>query len=143
MITDEVKIKITAGTGGNGVVGFDKDKMALGPTGGKGGYGGNVYFEGISNLTALNRFRHHKVFFADNGENGKMDNSSGHNGEDLILLLPIGSFVKNVQTGEEQEVIEVGKKILIAKGGIGGRGNFYFRSPVNTSPMESEDGISN
>jgi len=140
MITDEVKIKIAAGNGGNGVVGFDKSMMALGPTGGKGGCGGSVYFEGVSNLMALNRFRHQKNFLAERGKDGMNDKSTGRDGEDLTLLLPIGSLFKNEETGEEQEIVEVGKKILVAKGGIGGRGNFYFRSPVNTSPREAEDG---
>jgi len=140
MITDEIKIKVEAGKGGNGVVAFDKNKMAIGPTGGKGGNGGDVYFQGVSNLTALNKFRHQKEYFAENGQNGKNDKSTGKNGADLVLNIPIGSVVKNLANNQEFEITEVDQKILAAKGGLGGRGNFYFRSPVNTSPEEKEDG---
>ena len=140
MITDEIEIKVEAGRGGNGVVGFDKDKMAIGPTGGKGGNGGNVYFQGISNLTALNKFKHKKEFKAQNGFDGRKDKSTGHDGADIILLVPVGCVIKNLRTQEEFEIVDVDKKVLAAKGGMGGRGNFYFRSPINTSPMESEDG---
>jgi len=140
MITDEIKIKVEAGKGGNGVVGFDKNKMAIGPTGGKGGIGGNVYFQGVSNLTALNKFKHQKEYFAENGKDGKNDKSTGRDGVDLFLNIPVGSVVKNLQTNQEFEITDVNQKVLAAKGGIGGRGNFYFRSPVNTSPEESEEG---
>jgi len=140
MITDEIKIKVEAGRGGNGVVGFDKDKMAIGPTGGRGGNGGSVYFQGVSNLTALNKFRHKKDYFAENGKDGEKDKSTGKDGSDLFLLIPVGSVIKNLETGKELEITEVDQKILAARGGLGGRGNFYFRSPSNTSPHEYEEG---
>ncbi len=140
MITDEIKIKVDAGKGGNGVVGFDKNKMAIGPTGGKGGNGGSVYFVGVSNLTALNKFKHQKEYFAENGKDGKNDKSTGRDGVDLFLNIPVGSVVKNLKNNQEFEITQVDQKVLAAKGGLGGRGNFYFRSPVNTSPMEAEEG---
>ncbi|HAI74551.1 MAG TPA: GTPase ObgE [Candidatus Moranbacteria bacterium] len=140
MLTDEVKIKVIAGRGGDGVVAFNKVKMSLGPTGGKGGNGGNIYFEGVSNLSALNKYKHKKEYYAENGQNGKGDNSEGHSGKDLTLTVPIGSVLRDLKTKEEIDIIEVGQKVLIAKGGWGGRGNFFFRGPTNTSPKEKELG---
>lgn len=140
MLTDEVKIKVFAGRGGNGVVSFNKTKMSLGPTGGTGGKGGNVYFQGVSNLSALNKYKNKLKHYAGNGKDGKSDNSDGRTGEDIILTVPIGSVLHNLNTGDDIDVTEIGKLILVAQGGIGGRGNFCFRSPVNTSPEEHEDG---
>lgn len=140
MITDEVKIIVHAGKGGDGVVAFNKIKMSLGPTGGRGGKGGDVFFEAVSDLTALNRYKQKKDYYATDGKNGKGDNSTGHDGKDLILRIPIGSVIKNTKTNQEIEVISSGQKILVASGGMGGRGNFSFRSPSNTSPQEFETG---
>lgn len=140
MLTDEVKIKISAGCGGDGVVAFDKVKMSLGPTGGRGGNGGNVYFEGVSNLSALNKYRHKREFWAQDGQNGKGDRSDGAAGKDLVLGVPVGTVLHNLDSGKDEEIIQVGQKILAAKGGIGGRGNFYFRSSTNTTPEEKELG---
>ena len=140
MLTDEVKIKVFAGRGGDGVVAFNKTKMSLGPTGGTGGKGGNVYFQGVSNLSALNKYKNKPNHYAENGKNGKSDNSDGHTGEDIILTVPIGSVLHNLTTGKDIDVTEVGQPILVAEGGFGGRGNFCFRSPINTSPEECEQG---
>lgn len=140
MITDEVKIKIQAGKGGDGVVAFDKAKMSLGPTGGRGGNGGNVYFKGVSDLTALNKYRSKKEYYADDGKRGKADRSSGSVGKDMVLTVPIGSVLREINSGKEFEITKLEEKILAARGGLGGRGNFYFRSPKNTSPEEFEVG---
>ncbi|MCX6761869.1 MAG: Obg family GTPase CgtA [Candidatus Moranbacteria bacterium] len=140
MFTDEVKIKVFAGRGGDGVVAFNKIKMSLGPTGGKGGNGGSVYFEGVSNLSALNKYKHKKEYYAENGQNGKKDNSEGHRGKDLVLTVPIGSVLYDLQNKKELEIINVGQRVMVASGGIGGRGNFCFRGPENTSPKERELG---
>ncbi|MFA4817439.1 MAG: Obg family GTPase CgtA [Parcubacteria group bacterium] len=139
-LTDEVKIKIFAGKGGDGVVAFDKIMMSLGPTGGRGGNGGNVYFEGVSDLTALNKYKHKNDYYADDGKRGKTDRSSGHTGGDLMLTIPIGSVLHNLDTGKDIDITKVGQRVLVGKGGIGGRGNFYFRSAKNTSPQEFEKG---
>ncbi len=90
MITDEVKIQIQAGKGGDGSVAFEKTKMSLGPTGGRGGDGGNVYFEGVSDITALNKYKSKREYWADDGKRGKADKSTGHGGKDLVLTIPIG-----------------------------------------------------
>ncbi|MFA6383077.1 MAG: GTPase ObgE [Parcubacteria group bacterium] len=140
MLTDEVKIKIYAGRGGNGSVAFSKTKMTLGPTGGSGGNGGNIFFEGVSDLTALNKYKHKKDYYAEDGNRGKNDKSTGHAGRDLILTVPIGSVLHNLETREDIDIVQTGQKVLVARGGIGGRGNFCFRSPINTSPEEAEEG---
>lgn len=140
MLTDEVKIKIHAGKGGDGVVAFDKIMMSLGPTGGRGGNGGNIYFEGVSDLTALNKYKHKNDYYAGDGKNGRSDKSSGHTGADLLLTVPIGSVLHNLDTGKDIDIIKVGQRVLAGQGGIGGRGNFYFRSAKNTSPEEYEEG---
>lgn len=140
MLTDEVSISVTAGKGGDGVVAFDKIKMSLGPTGGDGGKGGDIYLEGVSNLSALNKYRHKREHFAENGQNGKGDKSTGAGGKDLVLTVPIGSFVTVSGSGRSIDIRTPGEKVLIAKGGKGGRGNFCFRSPSNTTPKEREEG---
>lgn len=140
MLTDEVKIKISAGKGGDGIVAFDKIKMSLGPTGGRGGNGGNVYFEGISNLSALNKYKHKREYWAKKGQDGKSNRGDGLDGKDMILTVPIGTVAHNLDTNEDLEITEVGQRILAAKGGIGGRGNYFFRSSTNTSPQEKELG---
>ncbi len=140
MLIDEAKIKITAGRGGNGIVAFDKIKMSLGPTGGRGGNGGSVIFVGVEDVFALNKFRHKKIYLAPNGQDGRNNRSDGPAGKDLILSVPIGTVIHDLITQKDQEITEIGQEILIAKGGIGGRGNFYFRSANNTSPKKYEEG---
>lgn len=140
MLVDEAKIKVTAGKGGDGMVAFDKVKMSLGPTGGRGGNGGNVIFSGVSDIFALRKYRNKKEYWAQDGKAGRGNRSDGPNGEDLILEVPVGTVIHNLDAKRDIEIVEVGQKVLAAKGGIGGRGNFSFRSPSNTSPKEAEEG---
>jgi GTP-binding protein len=140
MLTDEVKIKVHAGKGGDGVVAFNKIKMNLGPTGGRGGNGGNVYFKGVSDLTALNKYKQKNDYYAENGKNGQSDKSSGHTGTDLFLTVPVGSLIHDRTMNRDYDITKEGQTVMIARGGIGGRGNFFFRSPINTSPKEFEVG---
>jgi len=141
MLIDEVAIKIKAGDGGRGAVAFDKNKLALGPAGGSGGSGGSVYFEGVSDLSALLQFKHKKELAAQNGGNGKPQFNDGKNGENLVLKVPIGMVIYNLDTGANQEITKTGEQILAAKGGNGGKGNFLFRSPKNTSPRRFQEGL--
>ena len=140
MLIDEVKIKIAGGKGGDGYVAFSKIKFEKGPTGGDGGDGGNVYLEGTSNLTALNKFRFKKEFSAEDGVDGKNKLLHGRKGKDLILKVPTGTIAHNLINGKDLEVMKVNEKVLLAKGGKGGRGNYFFRSPTNTTPKEYEEG---
>ena len=96
MLIDDIKIKVKAGDGGRGAVTFSKVKMVLGPTGGDGGLGGNVYFEGVSDLSALNQFRYKKELSAENGENGKGRFSDGTDGKDLLLKVTVGTVIHNL-----------------------------------------------
>ncbi|MEX2436767.1 MAG: Obg family GTPase CgtA [Candidatus Paceibacterota bacterium] len=140
MIVDDVKIKVTAGKGGDGAVAFNKTKMSLGPTGTYGGRGGSIYMEGVSDISVLNKFRFKKDIKADNGKNSRGQFRDGEDGKDIILQVPVGTVISNISNDEETEILEVGQKILVAKGGRGGRGNYHFRSSKNTSPKEFEEG---
>lgn len=140
MLIDDVTIKVRAGNGGRGAVAFNSVKMNLGPTGADGGNGGDIYFEGVSDLGALSQFRYKKKLAAENGENGKKQFNDGTNGKDLILRVPIGTVVHNLSSGKDLEIVEIGQQLLIAKGGRGGKGNFKFRSSTNTSPTEFQEG---
>ncbi len=142
MLIDEVNITIKGGDGGNGIVHFYADAFRPkgGPDGGRGGSGGSVYFEGVSDISKLNQFRHSKVYSAENGENGGRNNRTGKNGEDLIIPVPVGT-VANYDNGTSIEITDVGQKVLMAKGGNGGKGNFMFKSATNQTPQERELGF--
>ena len=141
MLIDNVTIKVTAGKGGDGKAAFNKIKMALGPTGGSGGKGGDIYLEAVADLGALRRFRVKKSFKAENGLNGRDSFRDGHDGKDLVLLVPRGTIARNLGTDEQIELTTVGERVLAAHGGKGGKGNFHFRSPTNTSPKEFQRGL--
>ncbi len=141
MLVDDVTIRIKAGNGGNGAVAFQKAKLAIGPTGASGGAGGNVYAIGVTNLNALQRFRFKKDLEAQNGENGRGQFRDGHTGKDIVLEFPLGTVIHNLTNGSEQTITKIGERVLLAKGGRGGKGNFHFRAPWNTSPKESEPGM--
>ncbi len=140
MILDDVKITVTGGKGGNGMVRFNKTKLSLGPTGANGGKGGDVFMQGVSNLGALRQFRFKKDFTAQKGEDGKIKLNDGSGGDDITLMIPVGTIIHNLTTGQNIEMLKIGQTELVAKGGRGGRGNFLFRSSTNTTPMQSEKG---
>lgn len=140
MLIDDITIKVSAGRGGTGCVAFNKNLMSLGPAGGSGGKGGSVYFEAISDLGALRQFRFKKEVSASNGRDGKGQFCDGPDGQDTVIKLPIGTVIRNLDTEDIKELTEVGQKLLIAKGGRGGRGNFLFRSATNTTPKQAEEG---
>mgnify|MGYP001576440211 CR=1 FL=1 len=98
MLIDDIKIKVSAGNGGKGAVAFNKNLMSLGPAGGTGGLGGSVLAVGISDISALRQFRFKKELKAENGENGKFQLNDGRDGKDLILLVPVGTIVHNLDT---------------------------------------------
>jgi len=139
MLIDDVKIKVRAGQGGSGVVAFNKTKMSLGPVGANGGRGGNVYLEGVSDLGALHQFRYKKELKAEKGENGQ-GRYDGAAGKDLVLRVPVGTIVHNLTTSRDAEITGIGQRIFLAKGGTGGRGNYFFRSSTNVTPKNFEEG---
>ena len=145
MLIDEITIRVRAGSGGNGAVAFSGNLMTLGPTGSSGGRGGSVYLEGVSDLGALTRLRHTKVFEAEDGTRGRRQLNDGPAGEDMTIKVPVGTVVHDVGNGSGQEIvmkeiISIGERMLVAKGGRGGKGNFHFRGPTNTTPREFEEG---
>ncbi|MBI1838804.1 MAG: GTPase ObgE [Candidatus Colwellbacteria bacterium] len=140
MLVDEVKIKISSGKGGSGAVAFNKNMMSLGPTGGSGGRGASIYMEGVSDLSALNKFRYKKEIRAEDGGRGREQFVDGADGGDLVVNVPVGTVIKNLTTEREVEITKIGERILIAKGGNGGKGNFLFRSSRNTTPKQSQPG---
>jgi GTP-binding protein len=141
MIVDEAQLHIKAGHGGPGKVCFSTIPRNSGPTGGNGGAGGSVYVEGVSDLSALRQYRFKKDFFAQDGVRGGEANRAGANGEDLILKVPIGTLIHDKTTKKEFEVTRPGQRVMIAKGGKGGKGNFAFRSSRNPSPMIAQPGL--
>ncbi len=140
MITDDVKITVEAGHGGRGLATFSKIKFMKGPAGGNGGIGGNVFIEGVADLGALRQFRFKKDYKAQDGENGKSGLHDGSRAEDLILFVPVGTVCHNLINKKDFEITKIGQRELVAKGGRGGKGNWYFRSSTNTSPRQFEEG---
>lgn len=141
MLIDDVTIKIAAGHGGKGAVAFDKNKMAIGPAGGGGGKGGSIIFEGVPDIGALRHFRFRKVVEAENGMEGRGQFRDGHDGLDMMLKVPVGTVIHNLTTGAHSEVTKINEKLLIAQGGKGGKGNFLFRGPKDTSPSRFQPGL--
>jgi len=141
MLIDDVTIKVSAGNGGSGAVAFDKNKLGVGPTGGNGGRGGNVIFVGVPELDALKQFRFRKEIKAEDGKNGRGRFLDGRTGEDAVIKIPVGTVIYNLNADERMEMIKVGERITIAEGGKGGKGNFFFRSSRNTTPMQSQNGL--
>ncbi len=140
MLVDEMIIRFTAGNGGSGRSAFSNIKLNLGPSGGDGGNGGSMYLEGVVDIGALALHSNKKEIKAENGRDGGSSLTDGRRGEDLILKVPIGTVVTNLDTGHVEEIIAAGERILVASGGRGGRGNYKFRSATNTSPTQFEPG---
>jgi GTP-binding protein len=142
MLIDDVKITIKAGNGGNGFVHFFKatHNPFGGPDGGNGGKGGDVYITASHNVSDLSQFSHIKKISADNGVGGKEKNMHGRNGEDIEILVPLGTSVIDEENGLNVELQHEKRPFLIAKGGKGGRGNTEFKSATNRAPETSEPG---
>lgn len=141
MLIDDVTISVRAGNGGRGARAFSKSLMTLGPTGGSGGKGGSVYCEAVSDLGALGHFRHKKSVEAQDGMDGRSQFRDGHDGDDLVLKIPVGTIIRNIETGESKELLATGERVIIAQGGLGGKGNFLFRSAKNTTPKQFQLGL--
>ena len=139
---DELKIHISAGRGGDGVVRWRHEKGIdrAGPAGGNGGKGGDVYLRAIRDISILARYKNTKEFVAEKGEAGMKKSMHGKNGADLVIDLPIGSVVTNLETREVFNLIEDEKLVKILNGGKGGLGNEYFKNAVNRTPEEQTDG---
>lgn len=143
MFTDYTKIIIKSGNGGNGATTFRREKYvaAGGPDGGDGGNGGNIYFQVDKDKNTLIDFRYNRKFKAKDGENGSGNHCNGKYGEHLYIKVPIGTVVKDAETGKiVADLSEPNQTELILKGGRGGRGNSHFATPTRQAPRFSEDG---
>ncbi len=140
MLIDEVEIILTAGHGGAGKVSFNPGQKA-GPNGGNGGRGGDIYLSVTSDLRALNQFSKTKLKEAENGEMGANFQKSGRDGKDLELEMPLGTELTDLQTNEKFVLDDLNSRLLICKGGLGGRGNFELKSSRNTSPEYAQRGL--
>lgn len=142
-MVDLVKILIKAGKGGNGAVTFRREKYvaAGGPDGGDGGKGGDIYFVATKGMNTLVDFRYKKKFLAEDGENGDGGHRYGKSGKDLVISVPVGTIVKDLDTDEIiADMIDIDEKVLIAKGGRGGRGNAKFATSTRQAPKFAEQG---
>lgn len=139
---DEIHIYACSGKGGDGVVRWLRTKGIArgGPSGGDGGKGGDVVLVGVRDLTALSTFRYQKKFYAQNGESGKDDLRHGANGEDVVLNVPVGTLARVTETGKEYEIATEGERVILFRGGFGGKGNARFKSSTNQNPFEQTSG---
>ena len=136
---DELKIHIRAGRGGDGVVRWlhEKGKEFMGPAGGNGGRGGNVSVQAVSDLNILSHYRHKKEFKAEDGGSGMSKSMHGKDGEDLVISVPIGSVITNLDNGKKVSLSEKGAAATLLFGGRGGLGNEHFKASTNVRPQES------
>ncbi|MBK7146564.1 MAG: GTPase ObgE [Xanthomonadales bacterium] len=140
---DEAEIKVIAGAGGNGSVSFRREKFIPlgGPDGGNGGEGGSVIVQADENLNTLIDFRHERVFRAKRGENGMGRQMTGAAGEDIVIRVPVGTAIVNIDTEEViADLTKHGQRTLVAQGGKGGAGNMVFKSSTNRSPRRAQPG---
>lgn len=135
---DELRIHMKAGNGGRGIVSWlhEKGKEFGGPAGGDGGNGGNVIVRGVRDVGVLAKYRHEKEFLAQHGESGKNKSMHGRGGDDLEILLPIGSVITNLSTDKTFELLKEGDTVELLKGGRGGYGNEHFKGSKNIRPYE-------
>jgi len=140
---DEAKIYVKAGDGGNGAATFRREKYIPmgGPNGGDGGRGGSIYVVADCNINTLVDYRYTRKFIGKRGENGGGADCYGAGGDDIILRMPVGTVISDLNTGEILADLDVNdKKVLIAKGGKGGLGNIHFKSSTNRAPRQKTNG---
>ncbi len=139
MLVDEVKISVAGGKGGRGGLTFGEGKFSSMPSGGEGGNGGTVYIAADLRILDLGQYRFQKDFEAEDGESGHR-NKDGADGEDIILKVPRGTVVHNLTSGIENELLQDGDKVLVAQGGLRGRGNRAFSHARGSEPKRFEPG---
>ncbi|WP_338809026.1 GTPase ObgE [Neisseria leonii] len=140
---DEAKIEVAAGKGGNGAVSFRREKFVPrgGPDGGDGGRGGSVFALADENVNTLVEYRFVKRYQAKNGEKGHGSDRYGAGAEDVVLHMPVGTVIRDVDTDETvADLTHHGQRVCLAKGGKGGLGNIHFKSSVNRAPKQATPG---
>lgn len=143
MFVDQAKIFVQAGDGGNGCTAFRREKHVPrgGPSGGDGGRGGHIYMEATEGLNSLLHFRFHPHYRAERGGHGQGNNRHGQDGRDVIIRVPVGTVVYDDETGHLiHDFTKAGERVLIARGGRGGRGNARFATPTRRAPHFHEPG---
>jgi len=143
MFIDEAKIRVKAGDGGNGCMAFRREKYVPrgGPSGGDGGRGGDVIMEASESHNTLIHFRFNPEYNAQRGRHGEGSDCTGREGEDVLLKVPVGTILFDADTGERiHDFSRPDERMIIAKGGRGGRGNARFATPVHRAPREHEQG---
>ena len=143
MFVDTAKIRIKAGDGGNGACTFHREKYvnAGGPDGGDGGKGGNVVFVGDTNINSLIDFKYRKRYIAENGKNGSGSNMTGKSAPDLVIKVPVGTLIREAETGRILADISDKEPHIVAKGGKGGWGNQHFASATRQIPKFAKPGF--
>ena len=144
MFVDEAEITVKAGDGGNGCVAFRREKFVPrgGPSGGDGGDGGDVAVEANASLNTLYPLRHASRHEAGRGQHGMGSNRHGKRGEDRVVALPIGSIVRDADTGEVlADLSAAGQRVIVARGGNGGWGNQHFATPTRQAPRFAKPGL--
>ncbi len=142
MFIDEIKFFAKAGRGGDGVVRWRREKFIDkgGPNGGDGGRGGSIFAVAVSDIHLLAKYKHKKTFEAERGFDGAGGSRHGKDGKDLIIELPVGSIITNIESGASVSLEEPGQKELLLKGGHGGFGNEQFKTSINTTPTKATKG---
>jgi GTP-binding protein len=143
MFIDRVVVNVKAGDGGSGITSFRREKFVPmgGPDGGDGGKGGDIIIVGDSNLSTLLDYTYRDSWTAPSGDHGSGSNRSGKSGDDVIMPVPVGTVVRDLKSSELLgEVLESGDRIIVARGGRGGKGNSYFATATHQSPREYQPG---
>lgn len=140
MLIDEAFITVRGGHGGPGKVSFFPGYKTS-PSGGDGGVGGDVYAKANAQMVSLDRYVGQSKFQGENGQGGENFRRRGHDGKDLYLQMPVGTLIRDIETGEEFELEKDEQTILLCKGGKGGHGNDFFKSSTNISPTQSQPGL--
>lgn len=140
---DHARICCRSGKGGDGKVHFHRDRFTQkgGPDGGDGGRGGHILVRGSKHRWTLVHLRYHKHVIAGNGESGGASNKHGADGKDVLLELPLGTEIRDLESGEKQmELLEDGEEKLLVSGGSGGKGNSHYKSSTRQTPRFAQDG---
>ncbi len=143
MFIDYAKIHVIAGTGGSGCMSFHREKFVPkgGPDGGDGGAGGSIIVKGNRHLRTLQDYAYRKEYRAKRGQHGMGSNRHGKKGPDIVLEVPLGTIIKDAESGEIiADIVEDGQTAVVARGGRGGKGNARFATPTHRSPREWEVG---
>ena len=143
MFIDRVVVRVKAGDGGSGIISFRREKFVPmgGPDGGEGGRGGDIIVAGDSNLSTLLDYTYRDSWSAPSGDHGSGSNKTGKSGSDVVLPVPVGTVIRDLETQELiGEILEDGDRVIVARGGRGGKGNSFFVTATHQSPREYQPG---